>query len=349
MKSLLIFYKESVTMEIEDYYDRKQMIPREMKQGVWKLMKVASMFSGIGGIDLAFQTAGFDIVWSNEKDAAACKTYRYNFPSTNLIEGDIRNIDANAIPSFDVLVAGFPCQSFSTAGFQKGFKDPRGNLFFEIIRVIKVHKPKIVFLENVENIIEHDKQKTFLRIFNELAECGYDVKYKTMQPLEYAGVPQRRKRIFIIAFKSLELCDQFSYPDKCDNQKTIFDIIDFSKKQHSVYYYNDSYANFGNLVSSVHKGKIYSIRDNGTLYCSGKICPTLIAGMGKFPERIPIVMDDYGIRKLTVRECLRFQGFPETYRISRDVAIEDAYKQIGNTVCVPVVQRIAEEIMKILK
>ena len=102
-------------------------------------------------------------------------------------------------------------------------------------------------------------------------------------------------------------------------------------------------------MASVKKGKVYSIRNDGSVYCSGKICPTLIAGMGKFPERIPVVMDDYGIRKLTVRECLRFQGFPETYIISREVAIEDAYKQIGNAVCVPVVQRIAEEIMKILK
>lgn len=313
------------------------------------MLKVASLFSGIGGIDLAFKQAGFDIVWSNEKDAAACKTYRYNFPSTNLVEGDIRNIDENTIPSFDVLVAGFPCQSFSTAGFQKGFKDPRGNLFFEIIRIVKSHQPKIIFLENVENIIEHDDQRTFLRIFNELAECGYDVKYKTLQPYEYTGVPQRRKRIFIVAFKSLEHCDRFSFPEKCADKKSINDIIDFTERQHRVYYYDNTYNNYANLVSAIKREKIYSIRNDGSVYCSGKICPTLIAGMGKFPERIPVVMDDYGIRKLTVRECLRFQGFPETYNISRDVSIEDAYKQIGNAVCVPVVQKIATEIMKILK
>ena len=313
------------------------------------MIKVASMFSGIGGIDLAFQQAGFDIVWSNEKDTAACKTYKCNFSSVNLVENDVRNIDIYDIPAFDVLVAGFPCQSFSTAGFQKGFKDPRGNLFFEIIKVIKMHNPKIVFLENVENIIEHDGQKTFLRIFNELAECGYDVKYKTLQPYEYSGIPQRRKRIFIVAFKSLELCDKFSFPKECEDKKSIFDIIDFSQKQHKVYYYDDSYANFDNLISVVKRGKIYSIRNDGSVSCSGKTCPTLIAGMGKFPDRIPVIRDDYGIRKLTVRECLRFQGFPDTYNISRDVSIEDAYKQIGNAVCVPVVQRIASEIMKILE
>lgn len=312
-------------------------------------MNVASLFSGIGGIDLGFQQADFKIVWANERDAAACKTYRFNFGKSYLQEGDIRNIETKNIPDFDVLAAGFPCQSFSTAGFQKGFRDPRGSLFFEIIKIIKSHHPKIVFLENVENIIEHDAQKTFLKIFNELAECGYTVKYKTLQPYEYAGIPQRRKRIFIVAFRSLELCDRFSFPEECQDKKSIFNIIDFSKKQHNVYYYDSCYANFENLLSSVHKGNIYSIRNDGSVYCSGKICPTLIAGMGKFPERIPIIMDDYGIRKLTVRECLKFQGFPDTYNISREVTIEDAYKQIGNAVCVPVVQKIAAEIMKILK
>ncbi len=312
-------------------------------------MNVVSLFSGIGGIDLAFEQAGFNIVWANEKDSAACKTYRNNFLSANLIEGDIRGIKNFNIPQFDVLVAGFPCQSFSTAGFQKGFSDPRGNLFFEIIRIIKEYSPKIVFLENVENIVEHDDQKTFLRIFNELANCGYDVKYRVMQPYEYAGIPQRRKRIFIVGFNSLELCDSFSFPKETEEKKTIFDIIDFSKQQHKSYYYDSTYSNYENLLSTVRKGKIYSIRNDGTVFCSGTTCPTLIAGMGKFPDRIPVVMDDYGIRKLTVRECLRFQGFPENYNISRDVSIEDAYKQIGNAVCVPVVHSIAKEIMNILK
>ena len=136
-----------------------------------------------------------------------------------------------------------------------------------------------------------------------------------------------------------------TFPHCNEDKKSIFDLIDFSQKQHRVYYYDNTYPKYANLVSSVKRGKIYSIRNDGSVYCSGKICPTLIAGMGKFPERIPVIMDDYGIRKLTVRECLRFQGFPETFNISREVSIEDAYKQIGNAVCVPVVQRIASEIM----
>lgn len=168
------------------------------------MMKVASLFAGIGGICLGFKQAGFDIVWANERDAAACKTYRFNFGDSYLQEGDIRNIQAKNIPDFDVLTAGFPCQSFSTAGFKKGFRDPRGNLFFEIIRIVEEKRPRIILLENVENIIEHDNQTTFLTIFNSLSECGYDVKYRTLQPFDYAGIPQRRKRVFIVAFRDID-------------------------------------------------------------------------------------------------------------------------------------------------
>ena len=136
-------------------------------------MKLASLFTGIGGIDLGFIQAGFEVVWSNEYDRDAAKTYRYNFPTANLVERDIRKVDAKEIPDFDVLVAGFPCQPFSLAGKQRGFDDPRGNLFFEIARVVDVKRPRIIFLENVENLVNHDSGKTFLVIYNTLASFGY--------------------------------------------------------------------------------------------------------------------------------------------------------------------------------
>lgn len=312
-------------------------------------MNVASLFCGIGGIDLAFQKAGFRIVWANERDSAACKTYRQNIDESCLVEADIRNINSDSLPDFDILTAGFPCQSFSTAGFKKGFRDPRGNLFFEIIRIVNEKHPRIILLENVENIIEHDNQKTFLTIFNSLSECGYDVKYKTLHPYEYAGIPQRRKRVFIVAFREIEDCDEFVFPDEMDEKVKIDDIIDFSQKQHTVYYYTKEHTSYDLLENVVQKGKIYSLKNDGTPYCSGYICPTLIAGMGKFPDRIPIVRDNYGIRRLTIRECLRFQGFPEQFNISRENSIEEAYKQVGNSVCVPIVERIAAEIKKILE
>ena len=137
--------------------------------------KVCSLFAGIGGICLGFKQAGFDIIWANEYDSAACKTYRHNFGNSYLVESDIRTVDVNDIPDFNVLTAGFPCQPFSIAGRQKGFKDKRGNLFFEITRIIDAKRPEIVFLENVPNLMEHDDGKTFLVIFNSLAQFGYTV------------------------------------------------------------------------------------------------------------------------------------------------------------------------------
>ena len=125
-------------------------------------MRVASLFSGIGGIDLGFQQAGFDIVWANEFDKDAARTYRKNLGGEHLVEKDIRAVDVTSIPDFDVLVAGFPCQPFSSAGKQKGFQDPRGNLFFEIARVVEAKRPSVVFLENVSNLVQHDDGKTFL-------------------------------------------------------------------------------------------------------------------------------------------------------------------------------------------
>ena len=141
------------------------------------LMRVCSLFSGIGGIDLGFKQAGFEIVWANECDKYAAKTYRKNFGDKNLVEGDITKIDDKTIPDFEVLVAGFPCQSFSVAGKQKGFKDNRGNLFYEIVRIVDAKKPKIIFLENVANLLEHDEGKSFLTVYNALVPYGYSFKY----------------------------------------------------------------------------------------------------------------------------------------------------------------------------
>ncbi len=169
------------------------------------------MFSGIGGIDLGFEQAGFEIAWANDIDAEACKTYRHNFPNTYLIEGDVRDIDPRTLPDIDVLVAGFPCQPFSIMGYRRGFKDPRGNLFFEISRFIDIKRPKVVFLENVRNLMEHDDGKTFLVIYNTLAQFGYSVKYKVINATD-VNIPQNRTRIFIVAFLNIEDCDQFVFP-----------------------------------------------------------------------------------------------------------------------------------------
>jgi len=175
-------------------------------------LKVASLFSGIGGIDLGFQQAGFEIVWANEFDRDAAKTYRHNFGPDHLVEADIRSINPDAIPDFDVLVAGFPCQPFSIMGRKKGFNDPRGNLFFEIARIAEAKRPKVIFLENVANLLEHDEGKSFLTVYNALVPCGYTFKYQVMDAIDYSNIPQRRTRIYIVAFLNYDECNRFSFP-----------------------------------------------------------------------------------------------------------------------------------------
>lgn len=311
--------------------------------------RVCSLFAGIGGIDLGFMQAGFEIVYANEIDSAACRTYRHNLSGSVLVQGDIRNTDPNVIPDFDVLTAGFPCQPFSIAGLKKGFKDPRGNLFFELSKFIDIKRPQVVFLENVANLIEHDNGRTFLVIYSTLAQFGYAVKYRVMQASEYGNLPQTRNRIFIAAFRDFEKCRQFGFPEKIELTRGINDIIHRNIRQNDIYYYDSDSSFYKKYNSSVFDNySVFQPRDSGLRRIKNKMCPTLTANMGTYPDRVPVVRDDFGLRKLTLRECLDFQGFPAGFYFPNSITINDAYKQIGNSVCVPVVRRIAENIKRIL-
>ena len=304
---------------------------------------VCSLFAGIGGIDIGFQQAGFNVVWANEYDFAACRTYRKNIGNSNLVEGDIRDIPASSIPNFDVLTAGFPCQPFSIAGKQKGFDDKRGNLFFEITRIIDAKRPKVVFLENVPNLMEHDNGRTFLVIFNSLAQFGYTVYYKVMPANEYGNLPQIRKRIYITAIHE-SVNGSYKHPEPLELTLKSVDIIHRHERQNEIYYYNGS-ALFSYFESYMKDKKaIYRPTDTEVRLTKNQMCPTLTANMGTYPNRVPVVWDDYGIRKLTLRECLDFQGFPKDYYFPNTITIDDAYKQIGNSVCVPVIFNIATRI-----
>lgn len=305
--------------------------------------KVISLFAGIGGICLGFKQAGFNVIWANEYDEAACKTYRHNFGDSYLVCEDIRNINADDMPDFDILTAGFPCQPFSVAGRQKGFNDRRGNLFFEIIRIIDKKRPDIVFLENVANLVQHDGGKTFFVIYNSLAQFGYTVFYKVMIATEFGNLPQIRKRIYITAFKDDYVADKYRHPEPLELTLKSSDIIKRNIRQNDIYYYKDDYYKY--LEKNMNdKSAIYRITDTEIRRTKNAMCPTLTANMGTFPNRVPVIWDDYGIRKLTLRECLDFQGFPPRFYFPKTITADDAYKQIGNSVCVPVIRRIAESI-----
>ena len=307
-----------------------------------------SLFAGIGGICLGFKQAGFNIVWANEKDVAACKTYRHHFGAEYLVEGDIKKINENTIPKANVLVAGFPCQSFSIAGAQKGFADPRGTLFFDVIRFARQLQPEVIFLENVENLMEHDNGTTFQVIYTSLVELGYIIKYQAMPTHEYSNIPQTRRRIYIVAFKSIEKADRFSFPAPIPLTRFVMDFIDTHEKKPAVYYYEEDTPFDEYIRKEVTDTRyLYRVFNGSVRKLTNSKCPTLTASMTT-KRNAAVLRDDYGVRRLTLREELDFQGFPPEYYFPNTIRLEDAYKQIGNSVTVPVIQRIATAIKEVI-
>ena len=304
---------------------------------------VASLFSGIGGIDLGFYRAGFETVFANEIDRDACKTYRNNFPNCiYLLEEDIRNIDASFIPQADVLTAGFPCQPFSVCGKKKGFEDERGDLFFEIIRIAQFLQPKVIFLENVANLLNHNGGRTFDVIYNSLKNCGYVIYWKIMDACEY-GIPQHRTRIYIVAFREDFDPGVFEFPEAENEGPRIFDVINRYRQADAGFYLDQGTWEFNRLQKFIDDDQqIYRFSDYGIQKSSDGISFTLKANMGTWYNRIPYIKDNYGIRMITPDECLLLQGFPHGFIFPEDIPIKSAYKQAGNTVCVPIIKSIAE-------
>lgn len=343
-------FSSEETEQIKAYakfiHSQQKNEPKEDSMIMKNGLKVASLFAGIGGICYGFKQAGAKIVWANEIDKDACKTYRHNFGDKYLVEGDIKEIDPNTIPDIDILNGGFPCQAFSVAGYRKGFDDERGNLFFEITRILEVKKPKAILLENVKNLEGHDHGNTFKVIEEQLKLLGYHVHHKVLNTMEYGNVPQNRERIYIVGFLSKEAYDKFTYPEEIPLTKNIHDIIDVTdKKPLGLYYENSKY--YPELVKTMtKKDTVYQWR---RVYCrenKSNVCPTLTANMGTGGHNVPLILDDFGIRKLTPEECVGFQGFPEEFSFPSDIGNASKYKQAGNSVSVPVIKRIAENMIK---
>ncbi len=310
-----------------------------------KRLTVGSLFSGIGGIDLGFSHAGFSVEWANEIDRDACKTYRLNFPETQLVEIDIRLLDTNRVNKVDVITAGFPCQPFSVCGKKQGFSDQRGNLFFEIMRFVDCFQPKVIFLENVANLAEHDNGKTFNIIHNEFASRDYYIRYIIADACDY-GIPQHRTRMYIVAFSSREECERFAFPRKRELLSSITDVIDVSKQAEQRYYLlADSYE-YERLSKVIRDDKqLYRFSDYGIQSSKDGISFTLKANMGTWRNRIPYIKDKFGIRRITPIECLALQGFPKEYSFP-DISEYSAYKQVGNSVVFPLIKELAEAIEK---
>jgi DNA (cytosine-5)-methyltransferase 1 len=307
-------------------------------------LKLAGLFAGVGGIELGFKKAGFDPVFANEIDSKASETYRLNH-SHNLVTKDISDLNPREIPRIDVLTGGFPCQAFSVAGYQKGFKDPRGNLFWEIVRLLESKRPEIVFLENVKNLRSHDNGKTFSTIINSLTSLGYFVKSEVLNADSFGGIPQNRERIYIVGFKSKIFFDRFEFPDKMRNIAPLSKLIDFDKKVEDIFYYENRYMSKElkesmNRMDTVYQWRRHYVREN-----KSGVCPTLTANMGTGGHNVPLVLTEFGIRKLTPKECFNLMGFPKSFKLPADMAMSHLYKQAGNAVVVPVIERIAQNIL----
>jgi DNA (cytosine-5)-methyltransferase 1 len=304
---------------------------------------VASLFAGIGGIDLGFQKADYKIEWANEIDEKACKTYSKNFKH-KIICDDIKNLKPQDLQSVDILTAGFPCQAFSIAGYQKGFEDDRGSIFFDLMNIVKHLKPRVLFLENVKNLISHKEGQTFKHIINCIEKQSYKVKYQIMNTSEYSNIPQNRERIYIVCFKHDRDYNNFKFPQKANKRLSIQDLID--KQVEENYYYNNNTKYYSELKEAMkNKDTLYQWRRQYVRENKNNLCPTLTANMGTSGHNVPLVIDDKDIRKLTPRECARFQGFNDDFILPNNMSNSALYKQIGNSVSVPVIEAIAKQIL----
>ncbi|MDR1033721.1 MAG: DNA (cytosine-5-)-methyltransferase [Bifidobacteriaceae bacterium] len=301
------------------------------------------LFAGIGGTRLGFQlTERVKTVFSSEWDKYAAQTYEANFGEQPA--GDITKIASEMIPDHDILVGGFPCQAFSQAGLKRGFDDVRGTLFFEVARIVQDKRPRAFLLENVKNLLSHDKGKTFKVIKHTLEDMNYTVYSSTFRARDF-GVPQNRERVYIVGFCNNQVtnADMFAMPIPPKTRTCVGEIL-----EHNV---SDKFT----ISDTLWKGHQRRLREhkakgNGFGYslfnAKSEYTNTLSARYYKDGSEILIEQKNKNPRKITPREAARLQGFPEEYRIV--VSDTQAYKQFGNSVCVPVIKAIAEQILKVL-
>lgn len=323
------------------------------------MYKTVDLFAGIGGIRLGFEEAGFETVYANDYNDKCKITYDLNFDTAKLTVKDITQQSDNEFTSvlydikqldYDVLLGGFPCQAFSIAGYQEGFRDSkgRGDLFFYIAEIIEQTKPQAFLLENVKNLKNHDKGRTYQIISQTLHDLGYFVDSEILNSMDYGNVPQTRERIFIVGFRDPEVFEQFEFPKEIERDTEIADLLLDPSEVDDYYYYEDKplWDKIGDYPfkrDTVYQYRRVYVREN-----KSNVCPTLTANMGTGGHNVPIILDDRGVRKLTPQECLRFQGFPDDYKLPTDVARSHLYKQAGNSVTVSVVARIAHNMKQAL-
>lgn len=304
-------------------------------------MNFIDLFAGIGGFRQALEFYGAKCVFSSEKDKYAIETYKANYGEKP--SGDITNIKNEEIPSHDILCAGFPCQPFSISGKQKGFDDERGIHFFEIYRIAEHHKPKILFLENVANLKRHNDNKTIEQMIQMLEELGYIVNMKVLNASDY-NVPQSRKRIYFVCFNKEKLpIYNFEYPKPIPCNVYLKDILEDDNITESYRIIRDDIVFKGVNITKceakpIRIGTINKGGQGDRIYSPLGHAITLSAEGGGSGAKTGAYLINGHVRKLSPRECARAQGFPENFIIAEKA--NQAYKQFGNSVALPVLKYI---------
>jgi DNA (cytosine-5)-methyltransferase 1 len=308
-------------------------------------MNTIDLFAGVGGVRLGFEKAGFTTVFANDFEPACKETYDLNSKKARLTVMDINKLRISDLPKFDLLLGGFPCQAFSIAGHRKGFDDDkgRGGLFFRVAEIIAERKPRAFFLENVKNLKTHDHGKTFGVIKKTLENLGYYVKSEILNSMTHGNVPQNRERIFIVGFLDKKSFNKFKFPKEVDLTINFKELLETSVDEK--YYYNGKTLYSKLKVGINSKDKVYQWRRRYVRENKSGVVPTLTANMGTGGHNVPIILDNKGIRKLTPKECFLMQGFPKNFKLPK-IADSKLYQQAGNSVTVPVIERVAKEMMK---
>jgi DNA (cytosine-5)-methyltransferase 1 len=319
--------------------------------------RVGSLFAAIGGFCKAFQTVGAEVLWANEKDKFACCTFKANFPHIRSIHKPVENLTVvgDNLEPVDILTAGFPCQPFSVAGEALGFNDERGLLFLHIIRLIREfgkNKPKMLLLENVQNFRTHDDGRTFKRVQTEIQKAGYwfgERNAVILNTATHTRIPQNRPRIFMVAMS----CDHFSsntfkFPSElpAGSMDRLHNYLDTHEKQIARHYFTPGsryYEPFRKAIEEGDEKAVYQLRRSYVRANMSGMCFTLMANMGEGGHNKPVIKDRWGIRNLTPRECARLQGYEDDwFTIPEELSLAQIYKQIGNSVTVPLVVELAK-------
>ena len=296
------------------------------------------LFAGIGGIRIPFTELGGKCVFSSEWDKAAQISYSYNFGEVPF--GDITKINSDSIPKHDVLLAGFPCQAFSIIGKMKGFADTRGTMFFEVARILQHHQPKAILLENVKQLVSHDGGKTFKVILDTLVELGYSVKWKILHALDF-GLPQKRERVIIVGFKSAAACEQFNF-DFEPIAYNLASVLEDDKNVDSSLFASDMILDKRRKRvegKNVFYPSVWHENKSGNISILPYACALRTGASYNY-----LLINGY--RRPSSRELLRFQGFPEKFKI--EVSHQEIRRQTGNSVAVPMIRAVAKKIIQLL-